>query len=105
MKKVKHLHIMRIPPNRKRKATPHSLALSVCKRCLGLVLIALGSRSRRRLELALGRLSGVFEIARGEDGFLAIVESDGAEFLPVRDEGVFGDDFVDGEFALQGWWS
>ena len=43
---------------------------------------------------------GILERARSEDGFLRLIEGDGAEFFPIADEGVFGHDFVECQFAL-----
>jgi hypothetical protein len=42
----------------------------------------------------------ILQSARCQDGFLTLIESDGAEFFPVRYQRVFGHDFVESEFTL-----
>lgn len=44
---------------------------------------------------------GTFQCAAGKHGFLGIVEGDSTELLPVADQLVLDNDFVDGKFALQ----
>jgi hypothetical protein len=42
----------------------------------------------------------IFQSTRCKNGLLTLIESDGAEFLPVRHQRVFGHDFVESEFTL-----
>ena len=42
-----------------------------------------------------------FKSTAGEYGFLGVVESNGAEFLPVANQLVLGNDFMDSEFTLE----
>jgi len=44
---------------------------------------------------------GAFQRAAGKHGFLGIVEGDSTELLPVADQLVLDNDFVDGKFSLQ----
>lgn len=61
--------------------------------------------SNRKGEAARDRLArrvcGALESTAGEYGFLGVVESNGAEFLPVANQLVLNNDFMYGKFTLE----
>lgn len=70
----RHLHVVVISSNRKRKAT---------------------------LNAFTGRVGiWTLQCAAGEHGLLGIIKGNGSELLPVADELVFNNDFVDSKFSL-----
>lgn len=93
---------MYIPPDGKRKTAFPQLSSLVFAR-LGFALFG-----RSVFGLVVGLVAfvrvvivvRVFECTGSQDGLLRLVECNGAELFPVRDQRVFGHDFVEGEFTL-----
>lgn len=66
-----------------------------------LMLIAANCKGKAALEDGVvGRIARVLEGAGREEGVVGGVERDGAEFFPVADHGLFGEDLVECDFAL-----
>ena len=54
------------------------------------------------MDFGIGRFEiGIFQRAAGQHGFLRAIEGDGTKFLPIADEMVFDNDFVNSKSALK----
>jgi hypothetical protein len=64
------------------------------------MVVSLDREAEAAMDLwTVGRI-GAAQCAACQHGFLLLIETNSAEFLPVRNELVFDDNFVDREFSL-----
>ena len=65
------------------------------------MVVAPDGKRKATLDFVIGVGAGNFQCTARKHGLLRVVESDCPELLPVADQLVFDNDFVDGKLALE----